>query len=138
VPAATQPAPTATKAAPAPTATQAAAAPTATQAAAAPTATKAAAQPAAVSFAKDVLPIFEQNCVKCHGGDKTEAALVLKSHAQVMKGSENGEVIKPGDAANSFLVQQIVNGKMPKRANKLPQAQIDAITAWVNAGAPNN
>ena len=120
----------------------AAAAATATQPAnqtvpTAPPATTAA-KPASVSFSKDVLPIFEQSCVKCHGGDKTEAALALKTYAQLTKGSENGPVIKPGDAANSFLVQQIVNGKMPKRANKLPQAQIDIIAAWVNAGAPNN
>jgi mono/diheme cytochrome c family protein len=119
-----------------PAATQVA--PTATKAAAAPTATRAAAQSAAVSFAKDVLPIFEQSCVKCHGGDQTKAGLALKTYAQLMKGSENGPVIKTGDAQNSFLVQQINNGKMPQRASKLPQAQIDTITAWVNAGAPNN
>ncbi|MCX6028625.1 MAG: c-type cytochrome [Chloroflexi bacterium] len=129
---ATQAAPAATKAA-VPAATQATNQ-TIPTAAPAPTAAK----PAAVSFAKDVLPIFEQNCVKCHGGQQTKAGLVLTGYAQTMKGSENGPVIKVGDAANSFLVQQIINGKMPQRAAKLPQAQIDLISAWVNAGAPNN
>ncbi len=136
------PAPTAAPATQAAPAATKAAVPTATQAtnqtipttAPAPTAAK----PAAVSFAKDVLPIFEQNCVKCHGGQQTNAGLVLTGYAQTMKGSENGPVINAGDAANSFLVQQIVNGKMPKRATKLPQAQIDLISAWVNAGAPSN
>lgn len=130
-----------TKAAAAPTQ-----APTATSAAAtkvAPTATGApASQPTAAaktaSFAKEVLPIFQQNCVQCHGGQSTKAGLVLKTYADVMKGSQNGAVIKPGDSKNSFLVQQIVNGKMPQRAPKLSQALIDTIAAWVDAGAPNN
>jgi hypothetical protein len=112
---------------------------TATQAPAA-TATKApaAAAPAGVSFAKDVLPIFQQNCIKCHGGEKTEALLSLKDHAGLMAGSENGPVVKPGDAADSELVKLVAAGKMPKRANRLPDNQIKILTDWVNAGAPNN
>lgn len=144
---------TAPTAAPAPTATKPAAAttapasiPTATTApataaptaAAAPTATSAAAPATTVSFSKDVLPIFQRSCIKCHGGDSTEEGLVLKTAAQVIKGSNNGTVITPGKAAESLLVKQITSGKMPKRANPLPKAEVDLIAAWVNAGAPNN
>jgi len=93
----------------------------------------------AVSFAKEVQPIFEQSCVKCHGGsDGKKGGLSLKTYDDLMKGGEDGQVIAPGDAANSMLVQAIEAGKMPKRAPKLPQAQIDAIAAWVQAGAENN
>ena len=62
----------------------------------------------------------------------------LKSYADMMKGGQDGAVINPGDAANSMLVQSIAAGKMPKRGTKLPQAQIDTISAWVAAGAQNN
>jgi mono/diheme cytochrome c family protein len=107
-----------------------------------PTATatqaSAAAQPAGVSFAKDVLPIFQQNCIKCHGGEKTEALLSLKDHAGLTAGSENGPVVKPGNAADSELVKLVAQGKMPKRANRLSDSQIKTLTDWVNAGAPNN
>jgi mono/diheme cytochrome c family protein len=103
---------------------------------AAPTATQPAA--AAVSFAKDVLPIFEQRCMKCHGGEKTEEGLSLKTHATVMKGSNNGPVIKPGNPNDSELVKQIVSGDMPKRAARLSDAEIKTISDWVKAGAPNN
>lgn len=125
-----KPATTAPKPTEKPAATAAAA--TATQAA--PPAAKA----ASVSFAKEVLPILQQNCVKCHGGDKTEASLVLKDYSGVMAGSENGPVVVPGDAGQSELVKLVVQGKMPKRANRLPEAQIKILTDWVNAGAPNN
>jgi mono/diheme cytochrome c family protein len=123
-----KPAATATEA---PKATEKPAA-TATQAAAP------AAKAASVSFAKDVLPILQQNCVKCHGGDKTEVSLVLKDYTGVMAGSENGPVVVPGDASQSDFVRLVANGKMPKRANRLPDAQIKILTDWVNAGAPNN
>jgi mono/diheme cytochrome c family protein len=84
------------------------------------------------------MPIFQQSCIKCHGGEKTEALLSLKDHAALMAGSENGPVLKPGNAADSDLVKLVANGKMPKRANRLPDNQIKILTDWVNAGAPNN
>jgi hypothetical protein len=93
----------------------------------------------AVSFSKDVMPIFEQTCIKCHGGsDGTKGDLDLTTHANTMKGGKDGAVVVPGDAANSMLVKLIENGKMPRRAPKLPQEQIDLIAKWVNEGAQDN
>jgi hypothetical protein len=93
-------APAAPAASQAPAATQASAAteaPKATDALAAtqaPAATEApAAAPAAVSFVKDVQPIFEQNCVKCHGGsDGVKGGLSLKTYDDMMKGGKDGQV----------------------------------------------
>jgi mono/diheme cytochrome c family protein len=93
---------------------------------------------AAVSFAKDILPVFEQSCVKCHGGEKTEEGLSLKTYEDVLKGSKNGAVIEPGNPANSYLVDQIAKGKMPKRAQRLSDEIVLRISDWVAAGAPNN
>lgn len=91
-----------------------------------------------ISYQRDVQPIFDQICVKCHGGEEVKEGLSLKTYAEVMQGSNNGPVIVPGDVANSFLIEQIVKGEMPKRGPKLLPAQIRAITEWVAAGAPNN
>ena len=128
------------KATEAPVATEAPAATQVPAATEAPAATEVpAVAPAAVSFVKDVQPIFEQNCVKCHGGsDGIKGGLSLKTFDDLMKGGKDGQVIAPGDAANSMLVQAIAAGKMPKRGTKLPQATIDTIAAWVAAGAQNN
>ena len=128
------------KATEAPVATEAPAATQVPAATEAPAATEVpAVAPAAVSFVKDVQPIFEQNCVKCHGGsDGIKGGLSLKTYADLMKGGKDGEVIAPGDAANSMLVQAITAGKMPKRGTKLAQEKIDMIAAWVTAGAQNN
>jgi mono/diheme cytochrome c family protein len=92
------------------------------------------AQPAAVSFARDVLPIFDQQCVKCHGGDKPADGLSLESYTDLMK----KPVIQPGSANASELVKLIVSGAMPRRAPRLSDAQIKTISDWVNAGVLNN
>ena len=63
-----------------------------------------------------------------------KGGLSLKTYDDLMKGGKDGQVIAPGDAANSMLVQSIAEGKMPKRGTKLPQATIDTIAAWVAAG----
>lgn len=93
---------------------------------------------ASVSFAADVLPIIEDRCVKCHGGEKTEEGLRLTSYAELMQGSWNGLVLEPGDAANSFIVEQITSGKMPKNEPHLLPAQIRIISDWIDTGALDN
>jgi hypothetical protein len=93
---------------------------------------------AAVSFSHEVLPIFTHACVKCHQGDAAPHSLVLTSYAEVMAGSENGDVIVPGDPGSSMLIEKITTGKMPKNNPHLLPAQIRTIYAWVKEGAPNN
>jgi cytoskeletal protein RodZ len=94
--------------------------------------------PTAVSFANDVLPVFSARCERCHSGALPDAGFSVSSHADVMAGSEDGPVVIPGDAAASRLVQVIVTGQMPRRAPKLPDAEIQTISDWVDAGAPDN
>ena len=50
-----------------------------------------------------------------------------------MKGSENGAVVKPGNAADSDFVKLVVEGKMPKRATRLPANEMKILTDSVNA-----
>lgn len=101
-------------------------------------ATQPAAQGTTVSFTNDVLPIIESRCINCHGGERTEKGLSLKTYSALMAGSENGLVVAPGDATHSKLVELIINQKMPKRGPKLTPLQVETITDWVNQGAPDN
>ena len=102
--------------------------------------TAAATEPATatVSFVNDVLPVFESRCINCHGGEQTKEGLDMKTYDSLMSGSKNGSVLTPGDANDSFIVKQVVEGKMPKRGPKLTPAQIQILMDWVNAGALNN
>jgi hypothetical protein len=97
-----------------------------------------------VSFKNNVLPIFEARCSKCHGGERPEGGqrieegLILLNYDDILKGSWNGPVIEPGNIEDSYLIEQIVTGRMPKEGERVPPAQIEIIKAWVAAGAPNN
>ncbi len=115
--------------------------PAATEAPAAAPTEAVAQAPAAntVSFAKDVMPIFEKSCIKCHGGtDGEKGDLNLTTHENLMKGGKDGAAVVAGDAPNSLLIELITEGEMPKRAPKLAQEQIDLIVRWVTEGALNN
>jgi Planctomycete cytochrome C len=91
-----------------------------------------------VSFANDILPIFKNSCNKCHGDEETKKGLDMRTYESLMAGSFGGSVVTPGNANDSFLVHQIINGQMPKRARPLTSDEIHLIIDWVNQGALNN
>jgi mono/diheme cytochrome c family protein len=91
-----------------------------------------------VNYQDHVLPIFEEHCAECHGAEDPEEGLELTRYRTAIVGSMNGPVIEPGDPDNSYLVELIVKGEMPKRGDPLSPDQIDIITAWIEAGAPEN
>jgi mono/diheme cytochrome c family protein len=113
-------------------------APTDTAATEPAAATQPVAEGPTVSFSTDILPIFESRCIGCHGGERTQEGLDLKTHASLMAGSSNGFVVTAGDAANSLLVELVADQKMPKRGPKLTPPQVQLITDWVNQGAADN
>lgn len=91
-----------------------------------------------VSFANDILPILESRCLNCHGGERIQEGLSIKTYAELMAGSSNGPVVVPGDADGSLLVELVVSQEMPKRGPKLTPPQVQLITDWVNQGALDN
>lgn len=60
-----------------------------------------------VTYAADIRPLFEVSCFRCHGADRQKGKLRLDSLAAVLKGSEDGPVVIPGDSAKSPLVVAI-------------------------------
>src|SRR5438132_12187451 len=53
-----------------------------------------------VDFAKQIRPILEQNCVKCHGPEKEKAKMRRDSKEAAMKGGKDGVIIVAGEADN--------------------------------------
>ena len=92
----------------------------------------------AISFVNDVMPILESRCIKCHGGDRIEEGLLMRTYDEIMAGSDNGPIVIPGDTVNSLMVELVTSKEMPKKGPKLTPPQIQIITEWVAAGAPNN
>jgi hypothetical protein len=57
-----------------------------------------------LSFSKDIQPLFEASCVRCHGEDRPKGGLRLNSIEGVLNGGKDGKVVAPGDSAKSLLV----------------------------------
>ena len=57
-----------------------------------------------VTYSKDIRPLFEASCLRCHGSERPKAGLSLDSLETVLKGSKEGKVIVPGQSAKSQLV----------------------------------
>jgi len=92
--------------------------------------------PAKVDFARDVQPIFRQNCIGCHGPTVQNNGLRLDRRSSVMKpGSRR---VMPGSLENSFLYHRLVGtdfGLQMPPTGPLHAEQIQIIKAWIEQGA---
>src|SRR6266542_2677149 len=94
------------------------------------------ADPAALWFSK-VQPIFDANCVKCHGLIQQKSGLELDSLETVMKGGKEGAVVAPGKPEKSRLYQYLASDSDPHMPPKkqLTDAQRKAVREWIAAMA---
>lgn len=105
---------------------------------------------APVGFESEILPILEKKCVECHRAPhedkngkivKPKAGLRLDGAWAILAGSENGAVLKAGDAAKSELYVRVTlppedDDFMPPRgkADPLTAAELDLFQRWINEG----
>lgn len=91
-------------------------------------------------FEKEVRPVLAENCYDCHGSHKHENGLRVDLRSALLKGSDYGKVVEPGNAAASKLIKAISHAPgveaMPKKGDKLKLAQIAALEKWVQMGLP--
>src|SRR5881394_3459586 len=57
-----------------------------------------------LTYAKDIRPLFEASCFRCHGEERQKGELRLDSLDAALKGGEDGKVIFPGASKKSLLV----------------------------------
>jgi len=100
-----------------------------------------------VSYQKDVVPILDQHCKSCHLPGQpgyVVSGFEVGSYESLMKGTQFGAVVLPGDPLTSVLVM-LIEGRvdpslrMPHGDATTPtQEQILTIRRWVEQGAKNN
>ncbi|TVP97796.1 MAG: hypothetical protein EA381_14025 [Planctomycetaceae bacterium] len=88
-----------------------------------------------VSFTDEIAPIFHAHCVACHNVRNSQGRYNLATYDAALAPGESGDVIVPGDADTSLLVQLIEDGSMPLEADPLTPEQIDRVRRWVESGA---
>jgi hypothetical protein len=93
-----------------------------------------------VDFKKDILPILEQNCNKCHGEEKQKGKLRLDSRDAALKGGKGGPALVAGDPEKSEMIRRISLPKtdddfMPSEGEPLKKEQIELLKEWIKQGA---
>jgi hypothetical protein len=89
-------------------------------------------------FEKQVRPILQARCLKCHGGEeKIRGGLRMTSRAAVLMGGDQGAAVSLETPADSLLLQAInYDGLEMPPSGKLPKGEIESLTRWVEAGLP--
>lgn len=93
------------------------------------------------TYAERIAPVLDRHCVVCHGEKKSKAGLRLDSYAAVLRGGEDGAILKPGDLKGSELIRRIKlpetdEERMPSDGKPaLAPADIQLLEQWIAAGA---
>jgi hypothetical protein len=82
------------------------------------------------SLKDDVQPIFNNNCISCHGGTKAPDLRDGKSHSALTKG---GYVNLPGETSRLYT-KMTGSDHSPKSTDSEKQI----VLYWINQGALNN
>jgi len=94
-----------------------------------------------VDFEKDVKPIFEKTCFRCHGPERPKSRFRLDNRESALKGGDNGVDIVPGDSAQSPLVYYVarvaedIEMPPPGKGEPLTPVQVGLLRAWIDQGA---
>jgi mono/diheme cytochrome c family protein len=88
-------------------------------------------------FRKQVAPIFEQHCLRCHGTKTQRGGLSLATAADLQAGGDSGPVVAVGKASESLLLSMVSGDKpkMPKKAAPLTASQVAILEKWIAEGA---
>lgn len=92
------------------------------------------AQPAP-DFQKDILPIFEEKCIRCHGAKRKGGKLDMRTMETLLIGGDTGAALKPGNARKSLLIELIHYKEMPPKKEKQPVTaeELELMRRWINA-----
>lgn len=92
-----------------------------------------------VNFSKDIAPIFEARCLKCHGRGRDKGDFRIDSRDTLLHGGESGAAVVTGNSANSLLIELVAgfdpDTVMPRKGTKLTRDQIGLLRAWIDQGA---
>jgi hypothetical protein len=104
-----------------------------------------AAKQSGVTYDKDIKPLVEKSCLKCHSGDKPKSKYSMESREALVKGGSSKEAaVVAGDSAKSPLVHYaadlVEEMEMPPTDKRemypaWTKEQLALVRAWIDQGA---
>ncbi len=92
-------------------------------------------------YQHDVLPVLQENCLRCHGGMNRRGGYNMSTRASALAGGHHGVAIVPGKPDESLLIKLIGPGPYPNDIKPMPlkgkltDADIATLRQWVAGGA---
>ena len=85
-----------------------------------------------------VAPILEGRCLRCHSGDRPKGGLSLETRAGLLRGGAGGPAFDEEEPGWSPLLDAVSGDEppMPPTGGPLEPSEVDAVRAWLDAGAP--
>lgn len=95
-----------------------------------------------VLFDRDIKPIFEATCFRCHGPERPKSKFSLDQRDTALKGGANGVDILPGRSGASPLIHYVsrlvedMEMPPPDKGEPLTREQVGLLRTWIDQGAP--
>lgn len=91
----------------------------------------------------DVIPVMLLRCTACHGAQRQDGGLDLRTPASMRKGGASGPAFVAGDPDASRMIQQIESEACPPQelllkffVKRPPSNELALLRDWIAAGAP--
>lgn len=98
-----------------------------------------------VDYVRDIRPILERSCLRCHGPERPRSGLRLDTREHLLRGGDGGPVVVISNSAASRLVHAVARlpgvpeelwmppeGKTPP----LSAEEVGLLRAWIDQGLP--
>ena len=93
-----------------------------------------------IDFLRDIKPILDDHCLKCHGPSKPKSGFRVDDRDALLKGGENSKAVLPGQSAKSplihFAARLVEDMKMPPpgKGEPLTPTEVGLLRAWIDQG----
>lgn len=93
-----------------------------------------------VNYQEHIVPIFRNNCFKCHSQDTSKADLDLSTFGAALRGGSSGPGLMSGDPDGSKLFKVVTQTEEPKMPpnSKISDKEIELIKKWIAGGLLEN
>ena len=88
-----------------------------------------------IDFTRDIKPILQNSCIKCHGRGRSKGGFSLETRDAMLEGGDSGAAIVVGESQKSHLITLVAGLDpdlvMPQKGSRLKPEQIGLLRAWI-------